>query len=219
MTTWRCYLIDDLSTDGTVELVRELIKGDDRFTLIVNTKRHGQAGNYAQVHARPEIDDEDIMVEVDGDDCVPDPETLTRILAAYADGRAWMTWGSFAYINDSGKVARGCAGPVDADNARDGNWHLSHIRTWRAFLFRAVKDEDLRDPETGWYHLAGADTTFMFPMAEMAGCGHARFLKQQNYWYENLNPENEWRTHGKEQNRTERLVRAMPRYPKLVRSA
>ncbi len=191
---------------------------DPRITVIENERRMGQSGNHVQLLSRPEIDDEDIIVDVDGDDILPDPGVLQRVLNAYADGRAWMTWGSFEFeASPGGQIMRGCAAPIDVDNIRTEPWHLSHLRTFKAFLFRAIKDEDLRDPETGWYHLAGADCPTFFPMAELAGCGHARYLKEKNYWYNNTNPQNEWRTHGQQQTRTEMLVRAMPRYERLER--
>ena len=36
---FKCYLIDDMSTDSTLELIKPLIKGDSRFELIVNSEK------------------------------------------------------------------------------------------------------------------------------------------------------------------------------------
>ena len=44
-----CYITDDLSTDKTVEKIKEIIKSDNRFVLIENTKKMYQPGNYDQV--------------------------------------------------------------------------------------------------------------------------------------------------------------------------
>ena len=41
-----CYITDDLSTDNSVEVVENFIKGDDRFHLIKNTEKKYKGGNY-----------------------------------------------------------------------------------------------------------------------------------------------------------------------------
>ena len=47
---YTCYITHDLSTDRSVELVKGMIKGDDRFILIDdNEKKLYQAGNFDKV--------------------------------------------------------------------------------------------------------------------------------------------------------------------------
>ena len=36
---FKCYITDDLSTDGTVEVIKKTISNDPRFVLIQNTKK------------------------------------------------------------------------------------------------------------------------------------------------------------------------------------
>ena len=66
---FKCYITDDLSTDNSVNLVKNFIKTDDRFILIENSEKLYQPGNYDQViRNNPDIDDNDVIVEIDGDD-------------------------------------------------------------------------------------------------------------------------------------------------------
>ena len=46
-SNFRCILVDDMSTDDTVDVVSSLIESDDRFTLVVNKKkkRYNEANN------------------------------------------------------------------------------------------------------------------------------------------------------------------------------
>jgi glycosyltransferase involved in cell wall biosynthesis len=44
-----CYITDDMSTDKTVEIVKQTILNDPRFILIENHCKFYQPGNYDQV--------------------------------------------------------------------------------------------------------------------------------------------------------------------------
>jgi len=97
-TDWHCYITDDMSTDGSVAHVRELIKDDSRFTLIVNGIKHYQPGNYWQVLQLKDIDDEDICITLDGDDWLPHAGVLDNVLRYYENPDIWVTCGQLISI-------------------------------------------------------------------------------------------------------------------------
>ena len=66
-----CYVTDDLSTDNTREVIKKTIEGDPRFILIENHIKLFQPGNYDQVINWRAIPGDEICVEVDGDDWLP----------------------------------------------------------------------------------------------------------------------------------------------------
>ena len=138
-----CYITDDLSTDNTREVIKKTIEGDSRFVLIENHIKLYQPGNYDQVINWRAIPGEEICVEVDGDDWLPDPNVFTRINQVYQDPNVWMTSGSFKYH------------------------------------------------ENGNYWNVAGDLSFMFPMFEMSGEEHYRFLPEINYIYNESNPIND----------------------------
>jgi glycosyltransferase involved in cell wall biosynthesis len=76
-----CYITHDMSTDNSVNIVKELIKDDNRFILIDNyEKKLYQAGNFDNViRYNKNISDNEVLVEVDGDDWLPDSNVLTRM--------------------------------------------------------------------------------------------------------------------------------------------
>ena len=92
-----CYITDDLSTDNTREVIKKTIEGDPRFVLIENHIKLYQPGNYHQIINWRAIHGEEICVEVDGDDWLPDSNVFTRINQVYQDSNVWMTSGSFKY--------------------------------------------------------------------------------------------------------------------------
>jgi glycosyltransferase involved in cell wall biosynthesis len=183
-----CYITDDISTDGSVEKVKSMINGDDRFILIENKEKFYQPGNYDQViRNNDKIADDEVIVEVDGDDWLPDSKTLSRIAEVYSDENVWIANGSFRYSTGAPGFA---SEQAITDNLRKARFTASHIRTWRAFLWRNIKPEDLKD-ENGVYWKVTGDLAFMYPMLEMSGQEHYKFMTDVNYIYNEQNPLND----------------------------
>jgi len=178
-----CYLLNDLSTDNSVDVIEEIVGSDDRFVLVNNEHKRFQAGNYDFIiRESGYVDDEDIIVEVDGDDWLPDPEVFSRVASYYSDNKTWITYGQFMY--SSGHI--GLTAPVNIENLRTDRFTASHLRTWKAWLWNKIKQEDLL--VDGIYPECTSDVFFMMPMLEMAGDEHSKFIGDINYVYNFDNP-------------------------------
>jgi glycosyltransferase involved in cell wall biosynthesis len=209
---FRCFITDDMSTDNTVEKVKNFIKDDERFILIENEQKMYQPGNYNQViRGDYDIKDTDICVEVDGDDWLPDSQVFDRISTLYSDENVWLANGSFRYHD--GRV--GFAKPhTTFEDIRFKPFTLTHIRTWRAFLWRKIKEEDLKDGNGVYWNVAG-DLAFMFPMVEMSGPEHYRFMDEINYIYNESNPLNDHKVNLTRVQEVDRTIRNFNPYEKL----
>lgn len=115
-----------------------------------------------------------IVCVVDLDDWLEHENVLARVVAAHRAG-AWLTYGSFRY----GDGRAGFARPVI--DARHGPWCATHLKSFRAGLFQAVHDEDLRGPVGPWIDRAD-DLAYMIPMLEMAAA-RALFISEVLYVY------------------------------------
>lgn len=186
---FKCYITHDMSTDNSVQIVSDLIKNDERFVLVNDyEKKLYQAGNFDRtIRFNSEIEDDELLIEVDGDDWLPDAKVFERINEIYKNPDVWIANGSFKYSNGH----PGFSSPqTNFENLRGARFTASHIRTWRAFLWRNIKEEDLRD-ENGDYWQWSGDLCFMFPMLEMSGEEHYSFMTDINYVYNAENPINE----------------------------
>mgnify|MGYP003625302275 FL=1 len=211
---FKCYITDDISTDNSANLVRAMINGDDRFILIENTSKMYQPGNYDQVIRNNEsILDDDICIEVDGDDWLPDSKTLERINNIYEDKNIWIANGSFKYSNGRPGFA---APPRNIDTIRQEVFTASHVRTWRAFLWRAIEEDYLKD-ENGQYWKVAGDLAFMYPMIEMSGPEHYRFMTDINYVYNEENPLNDHKVNMSSVNEIVVKIRNREQYKRLIR--
>ena len=208
-----CYITHDMSTDNSVNIVKELIKDDNRFILIDNyEKKLYQAGNFDNViRYNKNISDNEVLVEVDGDDWLPDSNVLTRINEVYFDPNVWISNGSFKYSNGTPGFAKP---QTNFENLRSQVFTASHIRTWRAFLWRKIKEEDLKD-ENGNYWQWSGDLCFMFPMLEMSGEEHYKFMNEINYVYNAENPINEHKVNMGMVTNHSSMIRAKKPYNKI----
>ena len=208
---FKCYITDDLSTDNTVEIIKKTIHEDDRFVLIENKTKMYQPGNYDQVIRGFNIPDDEICVEIDGDDWLPNSNVLGLINETYQDENVWMTSGSFKYSNGTQGFS---TPPTTFDSIRKQNFTLSHLRTWKSWLWKKIAEEDLKDSVGNYWTVAG-DLAFMFPMFEMSGQEHYRFLPNINYIYNESNPINDHKVNMSNVTQTVNKIRNKTPYTKL----
>lgn len=209
---FKCYITDDLSTDKSIQLIEEFIKNDPRFILVKNETKLYQPGNYDNILRNfLDIDDKDIVVEIDGDDWLPDSKVLERVNNLYTDENVWIANGSFKYPNG---IPGFSSKQENLDNLRNSRFTASHMRTWRVFLWRKIKQDDLKD-ENGIYWKVTGDLSFMYPMLEMSGEEHYRFMPEINYVYNDTNPLNDHKIDLGLVNEIANKIRGMKKYDKL----
>ena len=187
-----CYITDDISTDNSIEELTKTIGVDNRFILYKNKVKAYQPGNYDYViRDNKNIDDYDIIVELDGDDWFPDSKVLDRIIKVYEDKDIWIANGSFVYSDGRAGFAQA---QTNFNNLRSSVFSASHVRTWRAGLWRKIKQQDLKDSSNTYWKVAG-DLSFMYPMLEMAGEKRYKFMTDVNYVYNEETPLNDHKVH------------------------
>ncbi len=206
-----CYITDDISTDSSIDSAKKAINGDNRFILLKNKVKAYQPGNYDYVIRHNKvIHDEDIIVELDGDDWFPDKDVLKRIIYTYNDSNIWIANGSFIYSDGRDGFSRP---QTEFANLRSGIFTASHIRTWKAKLWRKIQGQDLKCGDKYW-PVAG-DLSFMFPMLEMAGESRYKFMDDINYVYNEESPLNDHKVNLSKVQSVAAQIRSMPPY-KLI---
>jgi glycosyltransferase involved in cell wall biosynthesis len=214
-TNFKAYFIDDMSTDSSYEVAKQAINGDNRFVLIKNSEKKFKCKNFVDViRNNPTIKWNDVIVEIDGDDQLYDNHVLGLINKVYMNDDVWIC-GS-RWVDKDGRSMN--YGKANADNPRKTTWNFSHLRTYRAFLFRLIQDEHLK--YEGEYFKAGVDIGIGLPMLEMSGNEHYYFLDEVTYlynWHENQSySEKGAIKDSKLQRRTASYIYSLPKYDKVV---
>jgi glycosyltransferase involved in cell wall biosynthesis len=214
---FKMYLIDDMSNDDTVLKIKNLIKNDGRFILIENSEKKFKLKNIDDLLMNEnEFKDEDIIIELDGDDWFENNNVLSLINDRYSNNsNLWLTNGSFIYSNNS----FGFSSKVNYKTIRSDVFKFSHLRTWKVHLWRSIDEESFID-EDGEYFKSGADAAYSFPMVEMSGDKHYEFIPEILYVYNEQNPRNDHKDGSAsgsayEQVRCANIIRNMKKYKPL----
>jgi len=197
---WKCYIVDDASTDNSISIIMSIAGANPKLILTQNSQRQYQVANYWQIMASSDIQSNDICLTLDGDDWLPDSNVFDRLNEVYTDSTTWLTWGGMKSLS----------GTRTYNPSLDDVFRLKHIpfhlRTWRASLWQCVTCNDLKDDQGEFFKVAG-DLAFMLPMLKFAKQEHCKSITEFNYCYNDLNCSCNHFTKREEQIFNERAIR------------
>jgi len=211
----RHIYIDDASTDGTPDLIEEWLEEhpDHRVEFIRTAERVGMLANNIGGFRLAAADD--IGVELNGDDRLPDAGVLAFLNKVYADDDVWMTYNTLR--RSDGTIL--FTVPLSRSLKRSASyrsvpWLTSHLHTFRAQLYQMIPKDALVDPSTGTYWAMAQDVAVYLAMLEMAG-HRARHLYRITAAY-NLHASSDEILDREEQLVVNRRIRAQTPFPALT---
>lgn len=183
---YHIIVVDDCSTNNSAEIVKNYIEQQgwqNKVHFIQNSIRRDVTANHELAVSL--CNDNDIVIALDGDgDMFAHSNVLSYINKVYTlYPQTWMTYGSFIVKSTGQRIFHG---PLPTDvlanrTVRRHDFITSHLRTFRAWLFKQVKHEDLL--YRGNYPKYAPEIPFIFPMLEMAGPEHVRYIDEILYIY------------------------------------
>jgi len=210
---YNIIVIDDNSTDSTYKKLSYLHNKYD-FELIKNDVRlNTPLANFVKGINLYSDDKEDIIVMVDGDDFLYNDKVLSYLNDVYQDDNIYMTYGQFIPL--SGSYGKYCKDILNFRTYRkSGNWFAGHLRTFKNKLWKLIDDKDLRN-ENGEYFKVASDASYIYPLLELCGKNHVKFIDDILYVYNDLNPINDMKINTIEQLKTSKYIRDKPLYDEL----
>lgn len=205
---YRHILIDDASTDDTVDILINTIQSypkeiQDKFTVIINQENKGAVQN--QVEAFRAMTDDSIIMILDGDDSLINDNTVLAYYNSLYTNDVEFTYGScWSMVDNIPLISQPYPEKVKA--ARDYrnhrfNWILpyTHFRTFRKYLINELEDDLFKDTEGNWYK-AGGDGSVFYALIESADPSKVKCLQDIVYNYNDKNPLNDYKVNAVEQN-------------------
>ena len=208
-------LIDDCSTDNTFEVAKSTIDAlpkdlVNKFTLIKNAERVGAVKN--QINAIKKIVNQNaIIMLLDGDDSLVNDNTIFNYYNNVYDGTTEFTYGScWSMVDNIPLISQPYPESVKkAKSYRQHhfNWILpyTHLRTFKRNLLNDIDESQFKDGDGNWYR-AGGDGAVFYAFLEQADPDKVKCLQQIVYNYNDINPLNDYKVNGEEQNRTARDI-------------
>jgi glycosyltransferase involved in cell wall biosynthesis len=201
---YQVIIIDDCSEDNTWNILYDTIYDHPKKHLVrvckKNRNRIGVLANHYQMALY--CQDDEIIVNLDGDDQLANSDVLNILTNVYDSADVWMTYGSFAYDLESRNPdpsadPRGICSQMPSDrHERTYFFQCSHLRTYKKWLFSKIRLEDLK--RNGDFYQLAMDHALMFPMIEMSGPDHAKYIHDILYLYNAVNVLNEHTLVGRE---------------------
>ncbi len=184
-------LVDDASTDNTDGLIKHYMH--PRMAFYRNTKNVKWVQNAVTYLPRHIKSDEDVIVLVDMDDWLATKRVLSVLAGTYAKKDCWVTYGTFQYctggVLTSRKVNKRIYSDdiVSARSFRTVSWRWWHPKTFKAFLWKNLKVEDLYGPNKKFPPFS-YDKAIGFPILEMTPPNRLVHIKDVLYIYNVDNP-------------------------------
>jgi hypothetical protein len=205
-SNYNVIIIDDCSTDGQAQLIEQYIneyKLRGAFTLIKNSMRRFKMANlYSVIH---QCTDNDIIIILDGDDWLSDPQVFNYFNSRYQCENIWITAGGYIEY-PSGKP--GFTRPIPLSVVKENKFRqypktTSQLRTFHAWLFKQLSLEDLFFE--GKFFITASDVAKMYPMFELAG-EHIGFNYRPVYIYNLANTINDHKVNAALQTRCDKDI-------------
>ena len=208
-------LIDDCSTDNTVEVVKATVSAlpkevQDKFLLAVNTENQGAVRNQIE-RIRSLTNNNSIIMLLDGDDSLVNDNTIFSQYNALYDGTTEFTYGScWSMVDNIPLISQPY--PEHVKQARDYrnhhfNWILpyTHLRTFRKYLLNDIPDSLFQNERGEWFK-AGGDGSVFYALIETADPDKVKCLQDIVYNYNDINPLNDYKVNAIEQNQNAQII-------------
>jgi hypothetical protein len=126
-----------------------------------------------------------VVMELSGDDWLPDHGVAKFYNKIYADSNVWMTYNTLK-ISDGPPASwarKWSAEVVRSNSFRDcEDWTTSALQTFKKRLFDHIGEDAFIDPVSGTYWECADDQAIYLSMFELAGC-HSKNINRISYVY------------------------------------
>lgn len=210
---WIAIFCDDQSTDNTINNIPK----DDRFTISKTQERITALPNIHYGIVNNNLNDEDIICILDGDDALIRKDAIDILNNLYNDDTL-LTYGQ--YINSYNNGIGHCKPYTKEEfiTLRTGGYWASHIRTFKYKLYKELinQDPDLlcyKDNQGNFYTTC-YDICIMTPLMEICGFDRIKFNPEPVYYYR-LHQNNDHVLYGTLQKSTEIEVFRKPPFKQV----
>ena len=212
---FKCFLIDDMSTDNSAEVVKNLTKNDSRFIFKQNKEKCYALKNIYNSLQADDIGDEDVVILLDGDDWLSSSKVLNSLNHVY-DENYMVTYGSYVMHPYGVKGPEPSQYPTDVIEGnlyRQDKWRASHLRTFKHHLWKRINVEDLKNEEGDFYSVS-YDQAIMLPLIELAS-ERVKYIDAVMHVYNKQNPLNVDKIKAQLQYETAQKIRQKTKYQRV----
>jgi glycosyltransferase involved in cell wall biosynthesis len=213
---YKFMLIDDASTDNSLQVVKSLLAKlpvdiQKKIKLTQNFTNMGAVYNHW--HALQKVDDDNIILLLDGDDWLVNNNTIFNFYNnLYQQGIEFAYGSCYSLADNIPLIAQNYPNQVKNNKTYRSHkfpWNMpyTHLRTFTKSLFNGLGEEKFKDTNGDWLR-AGGDGALFYELIERADPNKVIAVKEILYNYNDLNPLNDYKVNSEEQTRNANYILA-----------
>lgn len=206
---YRHIIIDDCSNDNSYETIRNCINSlpvelQMKFYVVRNEENKGAVRN--QIESFKHINSDAIVMLLDGDDALmPDNNIFNYYNSLFSNEKTEYAYGScWSMADNIPLIAQPYPAHIKklkAYRLHKFNWGMPypHLRVFRKKLVENIDESVFKDEDGNWFKAGGDNATF-YNIIEQADSNKVIAVQDIFYLYNDKNPLNDYKVHGKLQN-------------------
>lgn len=218
------YIIDDFSEDGTFEYTQQLIASlpeylQNKFVLIKNEMNVGALKN--QVTTIQKLcNDDDIIVLLDGDDCLVNRNDIFHYVNTMHDDIDFSYGSCWSMADNIPLIAQEYPRSVRESctyRQHNFNWNIpyTHLRTFKKHLINEIPKTEFTNESGEWYK-AGGDGALFYSLIERTDPNKIKAVTEILYNYNDLSPLNDYKVNDEEQNKNAKNIKGKHSVKKIL---
>lgn len=171
-TNYEVLFFNDGSTDKTLNKAYQNLHYGGRFRVINLEENHTKSKIFATM-LDEHVEDNDIVLFLDGDDWLSDDEVLFSINEYYKLNDPWVAYGGMVVWNGGEDISepypQNSEFPIHIIQTRDyrkDTWRSSHLKTMRGFIWKSINKSHFLSNQDNKYILGPDDLVIMFDALE-----------------------------------------------------
>ena len=177
---WDWVILNDMSNDDTLKIACDIAKSDEHQRVSVmnhKEKKFALKGIYDYLSNYKDFS-EQIIAILDGDDALCNENTVDLILKEYNDNpKLDALWTAHSWDINGMNISQELPGNL---NPYQYPWVSSHLKTFKANVFKKIKKENFQDLDGNWFE-RGYDQALYLPILHLAK--ERKFINEICYLY------------------------------------
>ena len=178
--------IDDNSQDKTFQIAKSIIGEDSRFNLIKHKENMSKAYSF-MTYRDDFIDDNDIVLFIDGDDWIPYDDVFENVINHYNSNNCWVAYSKmmcYPSLNITNVQGQDFPEHIHKfNNYRKFDFISSHLKSMKGFIFKEINSKDFKRGEK-WIRFAD-DVALMSSALEISPRDKISIMNFVGYMYNN----------------------------------
>lgn len=192
---YKVIYYNDASEDNTEDEYKNIVGDNPKFTYVKSETRRLKTWFYHNLENYTSINDNDIIIFLDGDDMFYCDNVLSYINSIYIQSDCWLTYGGMIVWEGDDKLTNPSPQNSEIPSHVSSNklyrkdaWRTSHLKTMRGAIWKKIDKKDLI--YNNQYIVGPDDLAIMFSALELCPPNKIYRVTDPIYLYNHTNQNN-----------------------------